>query len=194
MVAGPTGSGKTQWVTKFVEHIDTLVYPVPSKIIWSYGEWQSAYHGLPPDVELVEGFPNLPDYSQQPILLVVDDQMHDNNPEMVRIFTKGSHHRNISVIYVVQNLFDKTKEHRTMSLNAHYLTIFKNPRDNSQIVHLAKQMYPGEVEYVKDAFRKATNDPHGYLLVDLTQCTPDELRLRSHIFPGQTQRVYIRSS
>ena len=53
-------------------------------------------------------------------------------------------------------------------------------------------MYPGELNCVKDAFYKATEEPHGYLLVDLKQCTPDDLRLRSHIFPGETQRVYIR--
>ena len=109
------------------------------------------------------------------------------------LFTKGSHHRNISVIYIVQNLFDSNKNHRTISLNAHYLIIFKNPRDASQIVHLAKQMYPGQSKYVQEAFTLATNNPHGYLLVDLKQTTPDSLRMRSHIFPGEVQEVYIRN-
>ena len=31
-----------------------------------------------------------------------------------QLFTKGSHHRNLSVIYIVQNLFDQHKEHRTI--------------------------------------------------------------------------------
>ena len=59
------------------------------------------------------------------------------------------------VIYIMQNLFDQHKEHRTISLNAHYLVIFKNPRDGSQIVHLAKQMYPGKNHYVRQAFALA---------------------------------------
>ena len=192
VIAGPTSCGKTQWVTRFVNHLESLVQPIPTRVIWSYGEWQDAYQILPPYVELVEGLPSLPKKSTKPLLLIIDDQMHDVNPDITKLFTKGSHHRNISVIYIVQNLFDKNKEHRTISLNAHYLIIFKNPRDNSQIVHLAKQMYPGEVDYVREAFTLATSQAHGYLLVDLKQCTPDTLRLRSYIFPGEVQQVYIR--
>ena len=107
------------------------------------------------------------------------------------LFTKGSHHRNISVIYIVQNLFDQHKLHRTISLNAHYLVVFKNPRDGSQITHLAKQMYPGKTHYMRHAFELATTRSHGYLLVDLKQTTPERLRLRSHIFPGEKHEVYV---
>jgi hypothetical protein len=41
------------------------------------------------------------------------------------------HHRNISVMYIVQNLFHRGKHHRTIGLNAHYMVVFKNPRDVS---------------------------------------------------------------
>ena len=141
----------------------------------------------------MEGLPNIPDYSKDPLLLVLDDQMDIADKSITSLFTKGSHHRNISVIYIVQNLFDSNKEHRTISLNAHYLIIFKNPRDASQIMHLAKQMYPGQTKYVQEAFALATRSPHGYLLVDLKQSTPDNLRMRSHIFPGEVQEVYIKN-
>ena len=60
---------------------------------------------------------------------------------------------NTSVIYLVQNLFPKGKESRTISINAQYMVLFKNPRDNTQVVNLAKQMYPGRVKYMQDAFR-----------------------------------------
>ena len=39
---------------------------------------------------------------------------------LVKLFTKGSHHRNLTVIYIVQNVFDKGKYSRTISLNSHY--------------------------------------------------------------------------
>ena len=117
--------------------------------------------------------------------------MHGVDQRISSLFTKGSHHRNLSVIYIVQNLFDQHKEHRTISLNAHYLVIFKNPRDGSQIFHLAKQMYPGKTHYVRQAFALATRQAHGYLVVDLKQNTPEGMRLRSHIFPGDRQEVYV---
>ena len=69
---------------------------------------------------------------------------------------KKSHHRNTSVLYFVQNLFPKNKESRTISLNSHYMVVFKNPRDASQMSHLARQMYPGRVQFVQEAFKDAT--------------------------------------
>ena len=72
---------------------------------------------------------------------------------------------------------------------------FKNPRDPSQIQHLARQMYPTKSDYMMDAFLKATTKEHGYLFIDLTQSTPEGYRLRSSIFgrkgcPLKSEVVY----
>ena len=191
IVAGPTGCGKTQWVMTFLRHLNEMTCPVPRRIVWSYGEWQPVYQHLPRQVKLVRGWPELSEFGTDPVLLIIDDQMQEADDRLTRLFTKGSHHRNISVVYIVQNLFDKNKEHRTISLNAHYMVLFKNPRDGSQIINLAKQMYPGRVEYLRGSFELATRRPYGYLLVDLKQCTPEGLRLRSRIFPDKVQEVYV---
>ena len=55
-----------------------------------------------------------------------------------------------------------------MSLNYHYLVMFKSPRESSQVSHLAKQMhmFPGHVKYTQEAFQDATKRPYGYLLCD----------------------------
>jgi len=87
------------------------------------------------------------------------------NRSVTDLFTKGSHHRNLSVVYIVQNLFNNGKEHRTISLNSHYIVVFKNPRDISQIVHLAKQAYPGKVKAGQEVFKDTTSAPFGYLLL-----------------------------
>ena len=54
-------------------------------------------------------------------------------------FTRKAHHRNISVLYITQNFFDRSLQHRTISLKAHHLVLFKNPRDKSQITVLSRQ-------------------------------------------------------
>ena len=54
-----------------------------------------------------------------------------------------------------------------MSLNCHYLVLFKSSRDSSQVNHLAKQMFPGHTKYMQEAFQDATKRPYGYLLCDL---------------------------
>ena len=53
-------------------------------------------------------------------------------------------------------------------------------------------MYPGRVKLVQEAFKDATSVPYGYLLVDLKQDTPEDMRQRTTILPDETvQYVYV---
>jgi hypothetical protein len=61
-------------------------------------------------------------------LIILDDLMDETDQRVASLFTKKSHHRNISVMYIVPNLFHRGKYHRTISLNAHYMVVFKNHR------------------------------------------------------------------
>ena len=51
-------------------------------------------------------------------LIVFDDQMIAASKDKLieNLFTRGSHHRNLSVIYIVQNLFHQGKGSRSISL------------------------------------------------------------------------------
>lgn len=190
IVAGPTGCGKSTFVMRLLRHAATIIDPPPEKITWCYGVWQSAYV----DNDLVrfeEGLPSGAFDASTRNLVVIDDLMAETDERVTTLFTKKSHHQNTSVLYLVQNLFPKNKESRTISLNTHYMVIFKNPRDASQIGHLARQMYPGRLKYVQESFRDATTPPYGYLLVDLKQDTPDDMRLRTGVLPDDgVQYVY----
>ena len=85
--------------------------------------------------------------------------MQETNETIANMFTKGSHHRNVSVVFLAQNLFSKNKFARTMSLNAHYMVLFKKPRDVSQFANLARQMYPKTSQFAVEAYRDATREP-----------------------------------
>ena len=115
-------------------------------------------------------------------LLILDDLMREADDSVSDNFTKFSHHRNISVVFLTQNMFFKSAHSRTMSINTHYLIVFKNPRDALQIATLGRQMYPGKSKFLVEAFKQATDKPHGYLLMDYKSNTPDIIRLRSNIF------------
>ena len=54
-----------------------------------------------------------------------------NDKRITNLFKKGSHHKNLSVILLLQNLFYNEKESHNISLNMHYIVVFKTPRDNS---------------------------------------------------------------
>ena len=79
-----------------------------------------------------------------------------------------------------------------MSLNAHYIVAFKNPRNVTQITTLAKQMYPGNTKFMVEAFGDAISRPYGYLLIDLKPQTDEKVRLRTNIFPGEVNYVYVK--
>ena len=194
IVSGPTSSGKTQFVMRFLQHAEEMVTPPPQKIFYFYGEWQDSFSKLKlPNTLFIEGLPKIDDFNSRVTnLVIIDDLLAETDSRVTKLFTKGSHHRNCSVIYITQNLFDKNRELRTISLNTHYMVLFKSPRDVMQIQHLGKQMYPKNSAFMREAFTDATSKPYSYLLVDLRPDTPDEMRLRASIFPGELQIVYIK--
>ena len=101
-------------------------------------------------------------------LIVFDDQLIDPSKDkrIVNLFTRGSLHRNLSLIYIVQNLFHQGKGSRSISLNSHYLVLFKNLRDKLQILTLAKQMYPGQTGFFLNQYEEAVKRPFGWLPSD----------------------------
>ena len=195
MVAGMTGSGKTVWVQSLLQQAQTVIDQPPERIIWCYSQWQNAYTQLLmmiPTIEFVKGIPESLEndtYLDVNIrnLIVIDDQMIEAGKDnrIVNLFTKGSHHRSLSVVYIVQNLFHQGKGNRSISLNSHYLVLFKNPRDKLQILTLAKQMYPSETAWFIKEYEEAVRRPYGYLFVDLRPTTPDRCRLRTNVLPGE---------
>ena len=190
VIAGPSGCGKTNFTLNLVKNVDSLVVPVPTKIMWYYSEWQEEYKDI--QAEFIEGMPKVTDFDRDtPKLVVVDDWMGKCDEVVSQLFTKISHHRNLSVVYITQHLYNSSKENRTINLNAGYLILFKTPRDSSVIIHLSRQIYPGRGKILQEAFRDSTSKPFGYLLIDLKPDTPDNLRLRTNILPGEQQVVYV---
>ncbi len=198
ILCGPSKSGKTWFIERVFK--EKLIRPWPRNITWYYSEWQDSYDRLRkscPSMSFVEGIVDrdLMDQvsSNEANLIVIDDQMDEaaDSKQVSRMFTKGSHHRDLSVILFVQNMFHKGKESRTQSLNTNYYVIFNNPRDKSQIRTLSCQMYPQNSKFLVDSFDDATKEPYGYLLLDLRQETHEKLRVMRRVFPSEECEVYV---
>lgn len=194
VVSGPTSSGKSLFCLRLIENVRHMIEPVPSKIVWHYGIYQPKFHKSSSVIEFKKGLPTLDEEDDEntPTLMILDDLMNEVNDEVVQIFTRGSHHRNISVIYITQNIFQQSRHSRTINLNSHYLVLFKNPRDVTQIAYLGRQMYPQKSNFLVDAFKDATSKPYGYLFLDLKPETEEQYRVRTDIFPDDDHRyVYV---
>jgi hypothetical protein len=193
VVAGPSSSGKTVFVRRLLQHhlILTTINSTPLRVIWAYGVWQDFYNDKIPgvDISYMRGLPSEDEMkTAKPDVIVIDDLMSDlsGDKRLSNLFTRGSHHWGVSVIYIMQNLFHQSKEMRDVHTSTNYLVLFKSPRDSSQVEHLARQVYPRNKKFFQEAFEHATNTPYSYLIVDLKQTTPEKLRLRTRILPEES--------
>jgi len=197
LISGPSGCGKTELV-KLLLYNKHIMFDVEfNEIIWHYAVWQPSYEVIKkvaPKIRFVRGIPSEEEYSKNkvPKLLILDDLMKETKGDVVgTLFTRGSHHNNLSVIYIVQNLFPnqgKGKgEQRDISLNTKYMLLFKNPRDGQQPLILGVQM--GMSKFISEAYRIATKRPHGYLMVDFTQNADEDMRYRTLISPQDSMNV-----
>ena len=87
------------------------------------------------------------------------------------LFTKGSHHKNISNVYLTQNVFPQGRACRDIALNTQYLVLFDNPIDRQQLATLARRIYPSTSAMFMKRFEEATSRPYGYLVIDLKSST-----------------------
>ena len=188
IVAGPSRAGKSLFVANLIKNATSMIHPPPDKIFFCYSEWQDLYDSLTKHgVQVHRGMINLDSLDPElKNLVIFDDLLNDVDKETEMIFTKKSHHANISVIFINQNIFQK---------GANYMVLFKNPRDINQISTFARQMYPkNQSDFLIEAFKDATSTPHGYLLIDLRQETADLLTFRTGLFPKDKQYIYLAKS
>ena len=100
--------------------------------------------GIPEDI------PALFSMECRPGILVLDDLMRNcsEDERILDLFTKVSHHCDVTCIYLTQNLFPPGKFSRSISLNAHYIIAFNNPRDTLGFRTSAQQAFAGHAPYV----------------------------------------------
>ena len=120
----PTCCGKSQFVKRLLESGEDMIEGAPENIIWCYGIYQPAYGEMQrniPDIQFVEGVPSDLESMINPSirnLVDINDLMHEvsTDQRITSFFSKGSHHRSLSVIFILQNIFLRGKELKDMSL------------------------------------------------------------------------------
>lgn len=198
-VVGPTQAGKSHFVIKLLQEANRYITPAPSKIYWAYGEknenqMKSIQANSQTPIHFIEGMPDIEEISSDETnLLVLDDLMTtvSNSKSASDLFTRASHHRNMSVIFIVQNLYNQGKSAKDISLNEKYTIIFKNPHDKGQVQYFGRKIFPEHPRFLVDAYEQATARPHGYLIIDFDQKTSDNQRVRTGIFPPEIPLTFI---
>ena len=199
LITGPTSCGKSQLVFKLLRNVESLITPKVQHITYCYSQWQPGYDEFKDKVEFHLGLPsedtllnsNSSGNAHHTLVIVDDLTSKDDIRTITRIFTEGSHHQNMSIVFISQNLFMKDPNYRLISLNAHYLVVFKNPRDMSQVSALSRQVFPSKPKFLTAVYNNETQAKHSYIVLDFKQATPDYLRIRDSITTPWQTTVFV---
>ena len=190
--SGPTGSGKTILIRRILSNwrnnilITNKSNDDKLNVYWVYGQFQELYNSKVDNVEITYSsfLPSSSELKQDNIdIIIIDDLMDEmsNNERMSKLFTKESHHLNLSVVFVVQNFFHQSKQMRNISLNSQYIILMNNVRDQNQIEFLGRQLFRDKLKAFKNAYKDAVSKVFGYLVIDLKPDTPNKYRLKTRL-------------
>jgi len=193
IINGPSSSGKSTFLLKFINQAQHLVDPPPKSILYCYGEYSSAvpslqkvgvtvYSGVPSE-ELIQKQP-------KPALIILDDLLYSINERYLsELTTKKSHHQNFGFIFVTQNLFEKKL--KVARQNSMYFILMRAPNSALAIRNLGLQLFPRQLDFFLESYRYATREPYSYLFIDLHPSSDPTLRLRSNIFKDDSNPYTI---
>nr|CAD2190721.1 unnamed protein product [Meloidogyne enterolobii] len=191
IISGPSSSGKSTFLIRLISQAFELIDPKPNSILYCYGEMSSivpvlqrsgvnVYGGVPTE-EMIKRYP-------KPLLLILDDLLLTIDEKYLsELFTKKSHHQNFAIIFVTQNLFEK--KIKVARQNAQYLILMRSPNSALSVRNIGTQLFPRKLDFFLDAYRQATNEPYGYLLIDMHASSDPILRLRSNIFTDDNEKL-----
>ena len=96
-VCGPTCCEKTTWLKQLLLNVDKMIQPRPHYIFWFYKRWQPIYTELKKKLNKIK---------------FIQDLMRDatKNSDICELYAEGSHHRNLSVICLLQNIYHHGRE------------------------------------------------------------------------------------
>ena len=206
LLSGSTGTGKTHIVYNLIKNKHFVCEKPYKKIFYFFSEWQNKFSDMENE-NLVDGFfQGMPDMTtlkkiispgkKEETLVVFDDLMHQVTPVTANCFSVIGSRFNTSFCFLSQVLFNNDQNYKIINTNSHYIFLTKSPRVVSQLVPLARQIAPYEGgKELKEAFDLATKDKnYGYLLIDLHNKCPDNLRYKSNLFPEEFPvEVYVKN-
>lgn len=196
-ICGNSASGKTTLTLEILKNVTQLFIPKPKHLIVLYSQYQPLYEEFKSlnfeSISLIQGL-NLDFESIQDCIVVIDDMMTDimKSSKVQEVFTKISHHREVSIISLTQNLFPSGRYSKDIRLNLHYYIVLKSFTLQSQVKHLGLQVFPENKNFLTDAYKKATVKHFSYLVVILhPQWKDDITRVVTNIFPSEDLVVYV---
>lgn len=193
LIYGVSGSGKSYFVMDIIKN--RLVANFPEKIYYFYKVRQPFMDDwikfkTMPKVCFIEGLPSN-ELDKGKCLAIFDDLLLSNLKKVAELFIYGSHHLDVTVMFLTQNLYPKDESFRLMALNSHYLVLFADIRAQRQVSTLANQLFTGHDKMrLINAFQKAINMPYGFVILNFVKNIPREITVLTDYW-SDTPSVFI---
>ena len=185
IVGGGSGCGKTEFVRDLVNknHFSSPF----DKIIYSYPEYLS---DVPTDFDQIVDFqPGLSDlnyYSSLPknSLVILDDMMNEcgHSNQIMKLFSVVARKRNLSLIFIVQNVYDRSKQFRNIRLNATGFVLFKFYAATDVTRRILRDLSCDDI-ISKEQLREIYSNKFAYIMIDIHPERHSEfITIRTNIF------------
>jgi hypothetical protein len=186
-----SGAGKTFLTLDMIEKREKLFTEKFVEIYYVYSIYNPRFEKIKNVKFLKDEIPNLPSDGQHR-LLVCDDVILNNVilDKLMYIFMVAGNNKKITTCLLLQDIHMNRKM-RSISLNAHVFIIFKHMRDSSSINSLFSQMYL-PTAYLKKAYKLATEETRGYLVINLSTNINNLLRVSSNIC-DKNPRIFVET-
>ena len=106
VITGPTGSGKTNFLFKVLENLNSMFEVPVEKVYYVYGVLHYSFDNkVIKNLEFIQGLPDEARIKQiadsKHNLIIIDDLKMTalNSPYIANLFSRDSHHRNLSVFF-----------------------------------------------------------------------------------------------
>ena len=77
----------------------------------------------------------------------------------------------------------------SVSLNVHYITLFRQTRDSSQVGVLARQIFGGRAKDFLKIYEGEMSRPYNYILVNIHPANNHAVSVHVNIFPDSGYEV-----
>jgi GTPase SAR1 family protein len=191
IICGATNSGKTILALSLLRNSASIFQPPVHQRFYLYRHYQKSFDAYRDSVQFILDLSELPQ-DHEPALLVIDDHMDSLTPELVHLFTAGRH-RNLSIIFLTQNLYYPDPKTRTINANSCHVVLLKSPRSGVQLQTLSRQYFSAARRGgLMKAFEDATRNRFGYFWINLDPRADTRHTFTSGIIPnpGQYPVVY----
>lgn len=197
IISAPSTSGKSTLAFNIVKDSDKLVSNTDCKgfdrVLIIYRSFQSLYDKIKRELKIpvllfekhiTDDIENHIEGAQRP-LLIYDDGISKENALFVQdLFTRISHHLNISVMLLNQTIYDPNcPTLRICHKNSRGLIIFRCIRDQSSLRTLLYQMYSNrkQAQTILQSIQKELEKPFNYVHFDFHPLCPENQRIKTNL-------------